>query len=72
MATQRKYSYHKQKDELIMKKTYQEPAFITVTLKPHVRILAGSPGLSLKSGYANKNEEVLSPQNSSFWDDEDE
>ncbi len=55
-----------------MKKTYQVPDATIVTLAPHVQILAGSPGLSLKSGPASKNEEVLSRQGSSFWDDEEE
>ncbi len=55
-----------------MKKTYQVPALTIVTLAPHAQILTGSTGLSLKSGPASQNEEVLSRQSSSFWDDEDE
>lgn len=54
-----------------MKKTYLAPATTTITLAPHAQVLASSPGVSLMRSSADKDEEVLSRQGASFWDDED-
>jgi len=58
-----------------MKKTYQAPKTLCVTLKGRVTIMAGSPtteGLTSHGGYGGDAEGIeADSRQGSFWDDEE-
>jgi len=54
-----------------MKKQYLSPNTLVITISQESHILAGSPGIYTNERSASGSSDVLSRQDSGFWDDDE-